>query len=148
MAQAKSGDHVKVHFTGKMENGDIFATSKGNEPLIFNVGDGTVLPGVDKAVHGMSQGESRTVTLSPHEGFGEQNSALILVVDRSHFPEGFEPQEGMELQLPQPQGGFVFIKILEILEDNRVKLDANHPLAGKTLTFELELMEIGAPQPH
>jgi peptidylprolyl isomerase len=142
MSQAKSGDHVKVHFTGKMENGDIFATSQGHEPLEFHVGDGTVLPGVDKAVYGMSKGEHKTITLPPLEGFGEKNDSLILVVDRSHFPEGFEPKEGMELQLPQPNGGVVFLKILQILDNDQVKLDANHPLAGKTLTFELELLEI------
>jgi len=142
IGQAKSGDHVKVHFTGKMENGDIFATSQGHEPLEFNVGDGTVLPGVDKAIFGMAKGEHKTVTLQPVEGFGEKNDSLILVVDRSHFPEGFEPKEGMELQLPQPHGGVVFLKILQVLDNDQIKLDANHPLAGKTLTFELELLEI------
>lgn len=143
MDQAKTGDHVKVHFTGKMDNGEVFATSQGYEPLEFNVGDGSVLPGVDTAVVGMAKGEHKVVTLPPSDGFGEQNDSLILVVDRSHFPEGFEPQEGMELQLPQPDGGFVFLKILQILEnENKIKLDANHPLAGKTLTFELELLEI------
>lgn len=141
MAHAKSGDHVKVHFTGKMENGEVFASSQGHEPLEFNIGDGSVLPGVDTAVVGMAKGEHKTVTLSPTEGFGEQNESLILVVDRTHFPEGFEPKEGMELQLPQPDGGVVFLKILQIM-DNKVKLDANHPLAGKTLTFELELLDI------
>lgn len=144
MGQAKAGDHVKVHFIGKVENGEIFATSQGLEPLEFHVGDGSVLPGVDRAVYGMSQGERKTVTLPPTEGFGEQNSALIIVVDRSHFPEGFEPKEGMELQVPQADGGVVFLKILQILDNNQVKLDANHPLAGKTLTFELELLEIAA----
>jgi peptidylprolyl isomerase len=142
MEAAKSGDHVKVHFTGKMQNGDIFATSRGREPLEFNVGDGSVLPGVDHAINGMSRGDQKTVTLSPEEGFGEQNDSLILIVERSHFPQGFEPQEGMELQLPQPDGGVVFIKILKIFENGKVQLDANHPLAGKTLTFDLELLEI------
>lgn len=143
MGEAKSGDHVKVHFTGKMENGDVFASSQGNEPLEFNIGDGTVLPGVDIAVVGMAQGEKKTITLPPSDGFGEQNESLVLVVDRSHFPEGFEPKEGMELQLPQPDGGIVFLKILQVM-DGKIKLDANHPLAGKTLTFELELLEIAA----
>lgn len=142
MEQVKSGDHVRVHFKGKMENGDIFASSEGHEPLEFNVGDGTVLPGVDSAVVGMSKGQQKTVTLTPAEGFGEQNDSLVIVVDKSHFPEGFEPKEGMELQLPQPDGGIVFLKILQILDNDRIKLDANHPLAGKTLTFELELLEI------
>jgi FKBP-type peptidyl-prolyl cis-trans isomerase 2 len=142
MGQAKNGDQVKVHFIGKTENGDIFSSSHGQEPLAFKIGDGTVLPGVDQAVLGMLKGEKKTVTVPPHDGFGEQNESLILTVDRSHFPEDFEPKEGMELQLPQANGGIVFIKILKLLENNQIKLDANHPLAGKTLTFELELLEI------
>jgi len=142
MVQAKNGDRVKVHFTGKMENGSVFATSQGQEPLEFDIGDGSVLPGVEKAISGMSKGERKTVTVVPAEGFGEQNSALILTVDRSHFPEGFEPKEGMELQLPHPDRGVVFLKILQILDNNKVTLDANHPLAGKILTFEIELLEI------
>ncbi len=142
MSQAKQGDHVKVHFTGKMENGEIFASSQGREPLEFAVGDGTVLPGVDKAIAGMNPGDHKTVTLSPQEGFGEQTESLILTVDRSHFPEGFELHEGMELQVPQPDGSVVFFKILQIL-NNQVRLDANHPLAGKKLTFELDLLEVG-----
>ena len=142
MGEAKNGDYVKVHFTGKMENGEIFATSQGHEPLEFSIGDGTVLPGVDKAISGMSPGDHKTVTLSPNEGFGDLTDALILTVDRSQFPEGFELREGMELQVPQPDGTVVFFKILQILND-KVKLDANHPLAGKTLTFDLELLEVG-----
>jgi peptidylprolyl isomerase len=141
MEQAKSGDHVKVSFIGKMENGAIFATSQGHEPLEFTIGDGSVLPGVDQAVAGMALGEHKTITLPPQEGFGEQNDSLIVTVERSHFPKDFEPQEGMELHIPQPDGSIVFFKILQILND-KVKLDANHPLAGKTLTFELELLEI------
>lgn len=141
MAQAKNGDHVKVHFTGKKQSGEIFATSQGRDPLEFQIGDGTVLPGVEKAVEGMAKGEHKTVTLGPEEGFGEQKNELILTVDRSQFPEDFEPQEGMELQVPQPDGSVVFFKILKILND-KVQLDANHPLAGEKLTFELELLEI------
>ena len=141
MGQVKTGDHVKVHFTGKMENGEVFATSQNHEPLEFSVGDGTVLPGVDKAVAGMNPGEHKTVTLQPEEGFGELMDSLILTVDRSQFPEGFELQDGMELQVPQPDGSVIFFKILQIFED-KVKLDANHPLAGKKLTFELELLEV------
>ena len=141
MGQVKNGDHVKVHFTGKMENGEVFASSQGHEPLEFSVGDGTVLPGVDKAVNGMNLGERKTITLPPQEGFGEQMENLILTVDRSQFPEGFELREGMELQVPQPDGTVIFFKILQIMDD-KVKLDANHPLAGKALTFELELLEV------
>ena len=142
MGQVKSGDHVKVHFTGKMDNGDVFASSQGHEPLEFAVGDGTVLPGVDKAVNGMHLGERKTITLPPQEGFGDQMDSLILTVERSQFPEGFQMHEGMELQVPQPDGSVIFFKILQILDD-KVKLDANHPLAGKELTFELELLEVG-----
>lgn len=141
MDQARSGDKVKVHFTGKMEDGEIFATSQGHAPLEFQVGDGTVLPGVDRAIEGMKMGQSKTVTLTPDEGFGSPNESLILTVERTQFPEDFEPKEGMELQVPQPDGSVVFFKILKVMSDH-VQLDANHPLAGKTLTFELELLEI------
>lgn len=141
MSPVKSGDRVKVHFTGKMENGEVFATSQEHEPLEFQVGDGTVLPGVDKAVQGMNQGEYKTVTIPPAEGFGEQTESLIMIVDRAKFPKEFEPREGMELNIPQPDGTVVFLRILQIME-NQIKLDANHPLAGKTLTFELELLEV------
>lgn len=141
MSPVKSGDRVKVHFTGKMENGEVFATSHEHEPLEFQVGDGSVLPGVDRAVQGMNQGEYKTVTIPPAEGFGEQTESLIMIVDRSKFPKEFEPREGMELNIPQPDGSVVFLRILQIME-NQIKLDANHPLAGKTLTFELELLEV------
>lgn len=141
MDNAKSGNKVKIHFTGKTDNGEVFASSQGNEPLAFEIGDGTVLPGVEKAIVGMEQGETKTVTLSPEEGFGEQSESLILTVAKSEFPSDFEPREGMELQVPQPDGAVVFFKILKVLEDS-VQLDANHPLAGKTLTFELQLLEI------
>jgi peptidylprolyl isomerase len=141
MGQAKQGDHVKVHFTGKMENGEVFASSQNHEPLEFSVGDGTVLPGVDKAVEGMSLGQRKTITLNPQEGFGETAESLIMTVDRAQFPEGFELKEGMELHVPQPDGSVIFFKILQLFDD-KVKLDANHPLAGKTLTFDLELLEV------
>lgn len=141
---AQTGDRVKVGFIGKMENGDIFVNSQDKEPLDFKIGDGTVLIGVDKAVKGMQPGERKTVTLPPHEGFGERNPNLIHEVDRSYFPPGFKFETGLELQIPQPQGGVVFLKILELLDNDRVKLDTNHPLAGKTLTFELELLHIAS----
>jgi peptidylprolyl isomerase len=141
MEQAKNGDQVKVHFTGKIDDGIVFASSHGQEPLEFRIGDGSVLPGVDQAINGMAPGERKTVTLAPSEGFGEKTDALVLTVERSQFPEGFEPREGMELHVPQPDGSIVFFKILQIFE-SEIKLDANHPLAGKTLTFELELLEV------
>lgn len=141
MGQAKIGNNVKVHFTGRRVDGEVFATSQGNQPLEFKIGDGTVLPGLDQAVTGMILGEKKRVTLPPHEGFGEQNESLILTIEKSHFPPGFVPFEGMELKIPQTDGSVVFFKILEIFSDH-IKLDANHPLAGQTLTFDLELLEI------
>ncbi len=138
---AKDGDKVKVHFVGKTEKGEVFATSQGNEPLEFQIGDGSVLPGFEKAIQGMEKGENKTVTLPPQDGFGEQNDSLVLTVERSQFPEDFDPQEGMEMQVPQPDGSVVFFKILKV-EGDQVQLDANHPLAGSTITFELELLEI------
>jgi len=138
---AKNGDKVKVHFVGKTEKGEVFATSQGHEPLEFQIGDGSVLPGLEKAIQGMEKGENKIVTLPPQDGFGEQNDSLVLTVERSQFPQDFDPQEGMEMQVPQPDGSVVFFKILKV-EGDQVQLDANHPLAGSTIIFELELLEI------
>lgn len=141
MSQAKQGDKVKIHFTGKTTSGDVFSTTQGHEPLEFTIGDGIILPGVEDAVKGMDKGERKTVSLTPEQGFGTRLDELILVVDRSQFPQDFEPEEGMELQVPQPDGSLVFFKVIEV-GNHEVKLDANHPLAGFPLVFDIQLLEI------
>lgn len=141
MHQAKCGDIVKIHFTGKTQNGDVFASSQGDEPIKFKVGGGELLPGIEKAIEGMEQGQQKIITLAPEDGFGVRQDELILLVERSQFPPDFEPQPGMELQVPQPDGSYIFFTVLEVDKD-KVRLDANHPLAGKMLTFEVQLLEI------
>jgi len=141
MERAKSGDKVRIHFTGKTQEGDVFASSHGNEPLEFKIGEGNLLPGIEKAVEGMGKGEQKTVTLSPEEGYGERHDELILDVNRAEFPKEFQPEVGMHLQVPQPDGSFVIFEVLDV-SNNSVKIDANHPLAGKILTFDLHLLEI------
>lgn len=140
---AKIGDKVKVHFTGKTHDGSIFASSHEREPLEFELGGGALLPGVEKAVEGMEKGEKKDVTLPPEQSFGYHHDELIIVVDRGQFPEDFQPSVGLEFEVPQPDGSAAYFKILEV-NSEKVKLDGNHPLAGQTLTFELELLEISA----
>lgn len=138
----KKGDKVKVHFTGKTQEGDVFATSQGEDPIEFEVGSGALLPGVESAVEGMEQGEKKDVTLNPEQSFGHRHEELVISVDRSQFPEDFQPAIGLEFEIPQPDGSVAYFKILEVGEE-KVKLDGNHPLAGETLTFELEVLDVG-----
>lgn len=140
-ARAKNGDTVKIHFIGKTVTGDVFASSHEEGPIEFKIGEGDLLPGIEKAVEGMVKGEHKTITLNPEEGFGDHHEELILQVERNQFPHDFEPEVGMQLQVPQPDGTFALFKVLEVGNEN-VKLDANHPLAGETITFDLELLEI------
>jgi len=140
---AKKGDKVKVHFTGKTTDGNVFASSQEREPLEFELGGGALLPGVEQAVEGMEKGEKKDVTLPPEESFGQRHEELIILVDRGQFPEDFQPTVGLEFEVPQPDGSSAYFKILEVGEE-KVKLDGNHPLAGETLTFELELLEFSA----
>ncbi len=140
---AKKGDKVKVHFTGKTQEGSIFASSHEQEPLEFELGGGVLLPGIEDAVEGMEKGDKKDITLPPDQSFGQRHEELVIFVDKGQFPEDFEPSVGLEFEIPQPDGSYAYFKVLEIAED-KVKLDGNHPLAGETLTFELELLEIGA----
>lgn len=140
---AKIGDKVKVHFTGKTTDGNVFASSHDREPLEFELGGGSLLPGVEKAVEGMERGEKKDVTLPPEQSFGQRHDELIILVDRAQFPDDFQPVAGLEFEVPQPDGSLAYFKILEVNAD-KVKLDGNHPLAGQTLMFELELLEISA----
>ena len=141
MGQAKQGDRVRVHFTGKTSDGNVFASSYGQEPLEFTIGEGIMLPGIERAVTGMGVGEQKTANINPDEAYGPHRSELILEVERTEFPPHVQPEEGMQLQVPQPDGNVVILTVLEVKEKT-VRLDANHPLAGQNLTFELELVDI------
>lgn len=140
---AKKGDKVKIHFTGKTKEGTIFASSHEREPVEFEIGRGALLPGIETAVEGMEKGERKDITLPPEQSFGQHHQELVILVERSQFPEDFQPSVGLEFEVPQPDGSYAYFKVLEVGE-SKVTLDGNHPLAGETLTFELELLEITA----
>ncbi len=141
MDQVKNGDTVKVHYTGKLENGEVFDSSRDRQPIEFVVGSGTLLPGIENGVIGMSVGESKTIEISPEEGFGPKHEELIVKVMRSEFPEYIVPKLGQRMQIKQPDGRVIVVTITD-MDDETVTLDANHPLAGCKLFFDIELMEI------
>ena len=141
MAQAENGRTVRVHYTGKLADGSVFDSSNGRDPLEFQVGSGQVIPGFDSAVTGMTPGESRTVRIPPEQAYGERREELLLKVDRSQFPDGANPEPGQQFQMSQ-QGGQSFVVNVAEVDGDQVVLDANHPLAGEELTFELELVEV------
>lgn len=141
MSKAKNGDTVKVHYTGKLNDGSVFDSSENREPLEFQLGSGQLIPGFEKAVTGMTVGESTSVTIPANEAYGEVNDELILNVEKNRLPADIQPEIGMQLQVQQPNGQPVPVVISEVTDDH-VKLDANHPLAGKELTFDIEVVEI------
>lgn len=141
MSKAKDGDTVKVHYTGTLENGEVFDTSKEREPLEFQLGEGQLIPGFEKAVIGMGEGDSTTVEIPSDEAYGEVREDLVINVPKDQLPEEVEPKIGMQLQVNQQNGQPIPVRITEI-KDEELILDANHPLAGKDLKFEIELLEV------
>lgn len=141
--QAGDGDTVKVLYTGTLDDGELFDSSElhGGEPLEFTIGAGSMIPGFEQAVIGMSPGESKTVTIPADEAYGQHREDLIMVMDRSQFPEGFQIEVGDQLQLQTQDGQIVTVSVIEVSESG-VTVDANHRLAGKDLTFEIELVAI------
>ncbi len=141
MATAQTGDLVKVHYTGKLEDGTVFDSSVGGEPLSFQVGGNQVIPGFERTVIGMSPGESRTAAIPPTDAYGEVVEEMVLTVDRKQIPDNDQLELGMEMQV-QGDGFAMPVRVVE-LSDTQVKLDGNHPLAGETLVFTIELVSIG-----
>lgn len=140
MSEARQGDMVRVHYTGTLDDGTVFDSSRDREPLEFSLGTGQVIPGFDQALTGMKPGESKKVTIPAAEAYGPYRSELVLVVDRAEFPAEIAPDLGDQFELSQDGNSFV-VNVTDITDTN-VTLDANHPLAGEDLTFELELVEI------
>lgn len=138
--QAAEGDTVKVNYTGKLDDGTIFDTSEGRDPLQFTIGDGHMIPGFEQGVLGMTVGETKTITLTPDQAYGEHTDDRIIRVGKSAFPPDMQLTEGMQLQSPTGMP----VKVLKVDADS-VTIDANHPLAGKTLTFDITLVEIIPP---
>jgi len=142
----KTGDTISVDYTGKFENGEVFDSSRDRTPLKFTVGSGQLIPGFDAAVIGMQPGEKKTVTIAPEEGYGARDSERVVSMPRKGVPEGMQVEVGLAVQLADQQGNPVPAVIQE-LTDEAVILDLNHPLAGKTLTFDIEIKETGlAPE--
>ena len=141
-AAVKKGDVVSLHYTGTLEDGSVFDTSKKrNEPLKFTAGSGQVIPGFDHAVVGMKKGEEKKFTLQPADAYGERKPDMTQTVPRKHLPKDQEPKPGMMLVMGNPSGQQVPAVITEVTAEN-VVLDMNHPLAGKALTFDIEIVEI------
>jgi len=132
---------VQVHYTGTLQTGEMFDSSEGREPLEFTAGSGQVIPGFDNAVIGMKEGEKKTVNIPVAEAYGEKSDEMIMDFPRTNFPEDITPEEGMELHLNDDQGNVMPV-IVTSVNDEFVTLDANHPLAGQDLTFDLEVVKI------
>jgi FKBP-type peptidyl-prolyl cis-trans isomerase 2 len=141
MAQAKHGDTVDVHYTGRLSDGTVFETSQDLEPLRFTIGDNKIIPAIEQTVVGMNPGESRTIRVPADEAYGPRRDEMIVVVDRSEFPEDIEPHVGMELEVHQEDSMIFPVKVTDVSEGS-ITLDANHPLAGEDLTFDIVLTEI------
>jgi peptidylprolyl isomerase len=141
MAQAKTGDTVKVHYTGKLDDGTVFDTSSDREPLQFTIGQGQLIPDFEQAVVGMNPGESKTIQIPSENAYGPHHQEMVMEIDRSEFPENLEPEVDQRLQVSQSDGRTFPVTVTGVSE-SKVTLDANHPLAGKDLTFDVQLTEI------
>ncbi len=138
---AKKSDTVSVHYTGRLEDGEVFDSSEGGEPLEFEVGAGDVIAGFDEAVRGMSIGDKRTIEIEPDDAYGLRIATLVQSVARASMNMDAEPQVGMNLIMQLPDNNQIPVAITEVTND-QITLDANHPLAGHKLTFDVELVEI------
>jgi len=142
MSQAKSGDTVKIHYTGTLDDGSQFDSSEGRDPLGFTIGAGQVIPGFDEAVDGMTVGEKKTVRIESAKAYGERHPEMVQKVPKSALPADMEVEMGMPLQAQGPDGQVMNLVVTGISED-AIVVDGNHPLAGQALTFAIELVSIG-----
>ncbi len=143
MSQARKGDNVKVHYKGILSDGTEFDSSAGREPLEFTIGEGMLIPGFENAVEGMAPGESKKVVIPAEEAYGPYIKELVADFDKNEFPPDINPEVGTQLQIEQDNGGTTLVRVIDVTE-SKVTLDANHPLAGKDLIFDIELVEIAA----
>lgn len=142
MSQAKSGDTVKIHYTGTLDDGTQFDSSAGRDPLEFELGGGQVIPGFDNAVEGMAVGDNKSVRIEPEQAYGPRHEQLVQQVPKTALPEELEPEVGMALQSQSPDGQVMTLVVTNV-EDDSITVDANHPLAGLALNFDIELVSIG-----
>jgi FKBP-type peptidyl-prolyl cis-trans isomerase 2 len=141
MQQAQNGDKVRVHYHGKLRTGETFDSSNGREPLEFTVGSGQVIRGFDDGVKGMQVGDKKTVEIGVNDAYGEKENERIIEFPKTQFPQDLTPEVGMQLMMSDGQGQQLPVTITEV-RDESVVLDANHPLAGQDLIFDIELVEI------
>jgi peptidylprolyl isomerase len=142
MTEIKSGDTVRIHYTGTLQDGSVFDSSEGRDPLEFTVGSGQIIPGLDKALPGMKMGEAKTVTIQPDEAYGPIHPEAMQDVPRDQIPDHIPLEIGTQLQMRTPEGQAVGVTVANVT-DEKVTLDANHPLAGKALTFAFTIESIG-----
>jgi peptidylprolyl isomerase len=142
MRQAKSGDKVRIHYTGVLEDGTIVDSTEGREPFEFVVGEGKTVPGLELGVVGMAAGDKRELTLHPQDGWGHRRKEAEMRIKRKDFPEHIEPEVGKQLMMPDKDGEMCRVMVKSI-DDNYVVLDTNHPLAGLTVKFTIEMIEVG-----
>ncbi len=141
MQQVKQGDTVKVHYHGKLTDGTTFDSSEGREPLEFEVGSGQVIKGFDDGVSGMEVGQKKTIQIPVNDAYGPKDENMVVQFPKSNFPADLKPEVGMQLNMTNGSGQVIPVVIVEVGEED-VTLDANHPLAGQDLVFDLELVEI------
>ena len=142
MATAKSGDTVHIHYTGRLEDGTVFDSSQGREPLRFTLGEGQVIRGFEEAVEGLEVGEKTSTSIPPELGYGERTDKLVMRLGRDQLPPGLEAEVGQQLEMTTQDGQRIPVAVTDLTDDS-VELDANHPLAGRTLNFDVELVAIG-----
>lgn len=141
MTQAKAGDTVRVHYTGTLDDGTTFDSSQGRDPLEFTVGSGQIIPGLDREIPGMEPGQQKQVQIAPADAYGDHDPSRVQTIPRDKIPENIPTDPGTQLQMQTPEGQAIPVTVTDA-NDTQVTLDANHPLAGKQLTFDVELVEI------
>ena len=143
MTQVKENNTVKVHYTGKLADGQVFDSSEGKEPLAFTLGQGSLIPGFEKGLIDMKLNEKKTINIAAEDAYGDPRQDLLVEVPKSDLPEDMTPEVGMGLVSRTPEGQEMNLLVVEV-KDESVILDGNHPLAGKELIFDLEVVEITA----
>ncbi len=141
MSQVKENDTVKVHYTGKLKDGQVFDTSEGKDPIEFTLGKGQLIPGFEKGLLDMKVNEKKTITIPKEEAYGEPREDLVQEVEKTQLPEEIKPEVGMGLVSKTPDGREMNLVVAEV-KDETIVVDGNHPLAGKDLVFDLEVVEI------
>jgi peptidylprolyl isomerase len=141
MSPAKAGDTVKVHYTGRFNDGTVFDSSVKREPLEFQIGDGRILPAFEQGVVGMEPGDTKRIEVGAEEAYGKRKDQMVRKIPREQFPEDFKPEIGKQIQIPGEGGQNLVVMVVDF-DDESITLDANHPLAGHDLSFEIELLEV------